>query len=390
MPISFTGNNYFDNGSRYDNYKFSLHKNDEIPYNYYYLENEPHYLLPELNDKADIKAVYDIHKSIIEDGKLHSESLDERNEYNKRTTKNQFTIIYKLKDGTELTRYYERISNKNIEKLLKLEDSNAWNKYIDESLKNRELENTISVLFSKQMEKKTFIDEKLNADLLNAVSQDIKELSFENFWLSDEEYLGTIEIHDNYYFTNADTEDFKLQAQMDREIESVSAEDIIRREWKPDSEFEYFGLRYSRDAVIIPINSNMKNTVNFLKTNNLYDELFDDSPVVSARYTKAVYATSYIDEEYEQSAPVFIQFWEKGDAEPFKNNDIASSEYVAGGFMPKSAKTTTDQNVIDSLLNNAYGLYLDTQGESAYIVEFTRQNGEKTIMYVPSGRVNLE
>ena len=387
MPITLTGAKKTNSFDRYEDFKFRQHKDDSDIYNYFYLQTAPNHLMPEMKDKNDIKAVLDIHKAIIDEGKLYKEDDRERTDYSKRTSDVYVAIVYKLKDGTEFTRYYERISNSNIEKLLKLEDSKAWNKYIDDSLKNRDTENTVPLLLSKQMEKKTFIDRNLNKSLLNALADDIKNLSYESFWKSDAQYIGTISIHNDPYFEGSD--DIKIQAELDKQMEVIPADEMIRRMWIKDSKFEYFSFFFDSEAVVIPITSEMKNTVKFLKDNNLYDDLFDASPVVSAKYVKAVSATARTQPQ-DCLAPLFLEFWEKGDAEPFKNNDIASSEYVAGGFMPKSAKTTTDQNVIASLLNNAYGLYLDTQGESAYIVEFTRQNGEKTIMYVPSGRVNLE
>ena len=386
MPITLTGAAKTNSFDRYEDFKFRQHKDDSDIYNYFYLQAAPNHLMPEMKDKNDIKAVLDIHKSIIDEGKLYKEDDKDRIDYSKRTSDVYVAIIYKLKDGTEFTRYYERISNSNIERLLKLEDSKAWDKYIDDSLRNRDTENTVPLLLSKQMEKKTFIDRNLNKALLNALADDIKEFGYESFWKSDKEYLGTISIHNDPYFEGSD--DIEIQAELDKQMEVIPADEMIRRMWIKDSKFEYFSFFFDSESVVIPITSEMKNTVKFLKDNELYDELFDASPIVSAKYVKAVSATARTQPQ-DCLAPLFLEFWEKGDAKPFKNNDIASSEYVAGGFMPKSAKTTTDKNIIASLLKNAYGLYLDVNGESAYIVEFTRQNGEKTIMYVPSDRVNL-
>ena len=390
MPISFTG--YWANGncSKYDGYNFRFSKtgNSEY-YNYYYLSNNSGYFLPEAKDQESIDAIINVHKKIIDAGMLHADKNNPTRDYSKRTSPMEVTFLYKLKNGKEIIRSYDIISYDVIEDILKIEDTPVWNNFVDKTLKNRNPKDTVAVLLSKQVEKKTFIDEKLNEDLLNAISLDIRDLSYKSFWQSDSDFLGTIAIHPNYYYSVAEQPQAQPQFNDKYEPEESSPEDSIKRHWLDEGrKYEYFGIRYSEEAIFIPVAKDMKNTVKLLKENNLYDKLIDNSPVVSARYFKTVDVIPYTMDTYYESIPVFNAFWEKGDAKPYSTayND---SQYEAGGFMPKNAKTTTDKNIIDSLLNNAYGLYLDVDGESAYIVEFTRQNGEKTIMYVPSDRVKL-
>ncbi len=357
----------------------------------YYTSNTGGYMLDEFKDKESIQSVIDFHQKMIDEGWVYKESYKERLDYSNRTVKANATIIYTLKDGRKIARGYERLPVDLYEEMFKIEDSEKWNKIAEFELSTNLSQTTIPVIFSKQMVKKTFVDENLVNGLGQALVKDIKDLNYTSFWRSDANWLGAVVLFDHptlgddmsYYdgYETVDPSEYSSDTDYFNELAS--------KNWKIGDEAEYTPLICNN--YVIPITSEMKNTIAFLQSNGLYEALSDDSEIVSARVIDAAEATAY--RGWSENDIIFNAFWDNGKAKPQKFENPSSgyyyeTNYTSGDYMPESSVKVTDKQLLNNLQSNAYGIYLDTDG--GYIVEFTRENGNTTIMYVPSGRISQE
>ena len=367
--------------------------------NYYYVSNRSVSLIENFKDKDDINTVREIHKAMIKAGNIHRVNTNSDN-YSKRITCQSVVIRYKLKNGRELVRVYEYVPLTNYPTLYTLEDTKNWNSKIKDELLNIDSENVIPIVFSAQMDNRIAVDEELTAGLARAIYNDITTLSSDKFLTSNAKYLGSVA----FYVNRSQREDYSMYESSEY-VNATSIEDEITEEEEPlsrqetvdnlairdNSQGKYLALG---DYSVIPITEEMTNTISFLKAHGLYEKLSDESPIVSARIADMGKATSSDDMRhgFAYSSPIFNSFWDDGKSKPYSKKDSDGyeyevSSYTSGDFMPKDAVTITDKTVIEKLAANAYGYRFDLTG--GYLVEFKRENGALTIMYVPKGRVEL-
>lgn len=356
---------------------------DSIP-NAYYL-NSDSYLLEGIKDRAFIRNVMDIHQKIIDSGWITKESPDERLDYSNRSVSVNLVIRYKLKDGTDFVRSYSRVPLEIYESLFQIEDSDRWNEIVSKELSELSYDTAVPVIFSKQMDRKTFVSENLVSGLGQALAKDIAVLGYKDFWRSEEQWLGAIVLYgqnsseyvEDDFYGNIYADETEIQAR------------IAENNWKAGSDAEYTPLISNNGRPhVIPITAKMKNTISYLQSNGLYTALNDDSPVVSARVISAAEATA--ESSWGSEVPIFNAFWDNGKAKAHKVFDeyggYYMDDYTSGDYMPDSSVTVTDKETLKELSENAYGWYLDING--GYIVEFKRANGCTTIMFVPAGRIS--
>lgn len=384
-PASLTGGtqkNYFYNCYGDVNWWKDYHK-DSIP-NAYYL-NSDSYLLEGIKDRASIRNVMDIHQKIIDSGWITKESPDERLDYSNRSVSVNLVIRYKLKDGTDFVRSYSRVPLEIYESLFQIEDSDRWNEIVSKELSELSYDTAVPIIFSKQMDRKTFVSENLVSGLGQALAKDIAALGYKDFWRSEEQWLGAIVLYgqnsseyvEDDFYGNIYADETELQAR------------IAENNWKAGSDAEYTPLiSNNARSSVIPITAKMKNTISYLQSNGLYTALNDDSPVVSARVISAAEATA--ESSWGSDVPIFNAFWDNGKAKAHKVFDeyggYYMEDYTSGDYMPDNSVTVTDKETLKELSENAYGWYLDING--GYIVEFKRANGCTTIMFVPAGRIS--
>ena len=321
-------------------------------------------------------------------------------DYSKRVTCQSVVIRYKLKNGRELVRVYEYVPLTNYPTLYTLEDTKNWNSKIKDELLNIDSENVIPIVFSAQMDNRIAVDEELTAGLARAIYNDITTLSSDKFLTSNAKYLGSVA----FYVNRSQREDYSMYESSEY-VNATSIEDEITEEEEPlsrqetvdnlairdNSQGKYLALG---DYSVIPITEEMTNTISFLKAHGLYEKLSDESPIVSARIADMGKATSSDDMRYgfAYSSPIFNSFWDDGKSKAYSKKDSMGyeyevSSYTSGDFMPKDSKTVTDKATLEKLAANAYGYRFDLTG--GYLVEFKRENGALTIMYVPKGRIEL-
>ena len=367
--------------------------------NYYYVGNRSVSLIENFKDKDDINTVREIHKAMIKAGNIRRANTNS-DDYSKRVTCQSVVIRYKLKNGRELVRVYEYVPLTNYPTLYTLEDTKNWNSKIKDELLNIDSENVIPIVFSAQMDNRIAVDEELTAGLARAIYNDITTLSSDKFLTSNAKYLGSVA----FYVNRSQREDYSMYESSEY-VNATSIEDEITEEEEPlsrqetvdnlairdNSQGKYLALG---DYSVIPITEEMTNTISFLKAHGLYEKLSDESPIVSARIADMGKATSSDDMRhgFAYSSPIFNSFWDDGKSKPYSKKDSDGyeyevSSYTSGDFMPKDAVTITNKTIVEKLAANAYGYRFDLTG--GYLVEFKRENGALTIMYVPKGRIEL-
>lgn len=367
--------------------------------NYYYVGNRSVSLIENFKDKDDINTVREIHKAMIKAGNIRRVNTNS-DDYSKRVTCQSVVIRYKLKNGRELVRVYEYVPLTNYPTLYTLEDTKNWNSKIKDELLNIDSENVIPIVFSAQMDNRIAVDEELTAGLARAIYNDITTLSSDKFLTSNAKYLGSVA----FYVNRSQREDYSMYESSEY-VNATSIEDEITEEEEPlsrqetvdnlairdNSQGKYLALG---DYSVIPITEEMTNTISFLKAHGLYEKLSDESPIVSARIADMGKATSSDDmrHDFAYSSPIFNSFWDDGKSKPYSKKDSDGyeyevSSYTSGDFMPDDSKTITNKTIVEKLAANAYGYRFDLTG--GYLVEFKRENGALTIMYVPKGRIEL-
>lgn len=365
---------------------------------YYYVGNRSNSLVEDFKDKDDINTVREIHKAMIKAGNINEMNCDP-DDYSKRVTSQKVIIKYKLKNGRELVRVYNYVPLTDYPTLYTLEDTKNWNSKIKNELLNIDSENVIPILFSAQMDKRTAVDEELTAGLARAIYNDISTLSSDKLLTSNAKYLGSVAFYvsrqntqDEAYYGSATTVTEPMPEPGIEEDPDMSRQDKVNElSAHGESSGHYISLG---DYSTVPITSEMTNTISFLKEHGLYEKLTDESPIVSVRVKDMGHSTDSVQARYGYGycSPIFNAFWDDGKSKAVSKTDSTGytyqvSNYNSGDFMPKDAVTITNKTIVEKLAANAYGYRFDLTG--GYLVEFKRENGALTIMYVPKGRIEL-
>lgn len=365
---------------------------------YYYVGNRSNSLVEDFKDKDDINTVREIHKAMIKAGNINEMNCDP-DDYSKRATSQKVIIKYKLKNGRELVRVYNYVPLTDYPTLYTLEDTKNWNSKIKNELLNIDSENVIPILFSAQMDKRTAVDEELTAGLARAIYNDISTLSSDKFLTSNAKYLGSVAFYvsrqntqeEAYYGSATTVTEPMPEPGIEEDLDMSRQDKVNELSAHGESSGHYISLG---DYSTVPITSEMTNTISFLKEHGLYEKLTDESPIVSVRVKDMGHSTDSVQARYGYGycSPIFNAFWDDGKSKAVSKTDSTGytyqvSNYNSGDFMPKDAVTITNKTIVEKLAANAYGYRFDLTG--GYLVEFKRENGALTIMYVPKGRIEL-
>lgn len=365
---------------------------------YYYVGNRSNSLVEDFKDKDDINTVREIHKAMIKAGNINKMNCDP-DDYSKRATSQKVIIKYKLKNGRELVRVYNYVPLTDYPTLYTLEDTKNWNSKIKNELLNIDSENVIPILFSAQMDKRTAVDEELTAGLARSIYNDISTLSSDKFLTSNAKYLGSVAFYvsrqntqeEAYYGSATTVTEPMPEPGIEEDLDMSRQDKVNELSAHGESSGHYISLG---DYSTVPITSEMTNTISFLKEHGLYEKLTDESPIVSVRVKDMGHSTDSVQARYGYGycSPIFNAFWDDGKSKAVSKTDSTGytyqvSNYNSGDFMPKDAVTITNKTIVEKLAANAYGYRFDLTG--GYLVEFKRENGALTIMYVPKGRIEL-
>lgn len=371
--------------------------------NYYYLAEYGSAIIEDFTSKEDITAIRNFHKKLID---ANTRSYVYSDDYSKRTFNQSFMIKYKLKNGKEMIRYYSYMPLTLFPELYDaIGSSDNWSNKLKNELLNIESESVIPVIFSQQMDEKFAVEEDLTAGLAAAMYKDIVALGANKIYSSDKAQLGSIGLQvvgDIFSDDEEDVlyeEDGIIYAQdphlYDGEEEELTRQEQVDMMWTNGEDSDTLRGALGRTA-IVPITEDMTNTITYLKAHGLYEKLIDTSPIVSARVARIDDATSNSGNYYwigSISNPIFNSFWEDGTLREYTpsasgEDNIIYDDERTGMYMPESSTTVTDKATIDKLITNAYSYRFDLNG--GYLVEFKRENGHRTIMLVPSDRVDMK
>ena len=357
----------------------------------YYRSNadERRIIIDGFKSESDINAVRELHKRLIASGRKVVSSSDD---YSERAVRSTVIIKYKLKNGREIIREYQTVRLGDYLSLYSIENTENWNNKIKNELLNIDSEKVFPVLFSRQMDKKTVVDQKFTRGLARAIYNDITALGADRILCSDSKWLGAVALYRDIASDGVKTVTAAQAYSPDTDGEDAETpEDAINNAWKAGnygeimtngSEYGDFGKFKS----VIPITEKMTNTVEYLKAHGLYDLLVDESPIVAVRVADIGKLTV---DALEYTTPIFNAFWDNGKSKPETDRETGEqiSTYTSGDYMPKNSREFTDSATINTLAENAYGYRFDLTG--GYVAEFRRANGCRTIMYVPKGCVEL-
>lgn len=357
----------------------------------YYRSNadERRIIIDGFKSESDINAVRELHKRLIASGRKVVSSSDD---YSERAVRSTVIIKYKLKNGREIIREYQTVRLGDYLSLYSIENTENWNNKIKNELLNIDSEKVFPVLFSRQMDKKTVVDQKFTRGLARAIYNDITALGADRILCSDSKWLGAVALYRDIASDGVKTVTAAQAYSPDTDGEDAETpEDAINNAWKAGnygeimtngSEYGDFGKFKS----VIPITEEMTNTVEYLKAHGLYDLLVDESPIVAVRVADIGKLTV---DALEYTTPIFNAFWDNGKSKPETDRETGEqiSTYTSGDYMPKNSREFTDSATINTLAENAYGYRFDLTG--GYVAEFRRANGCRTIMYVPKGCVEL-
>lgn len=397
-PNALMGSYKLGNGLRFGYNSNLYYFGEDGLKDYYYVGNRSNSLVEDFKDKDDINTVREIHKAMIKAGNINEMNCDP-DDYSKRATSQKVIIKYKLKNGRELVRVYNYVPLTDYPTLYTLEDTKNWNSKIKNELLNIDSENVIPILFSAQMDKRTAVDEELTAGLSRAIYNDISTLSSDKFLTSNAKYLGSVAFYvsrqntqeEAYYGSATTVTEAMPEPGIEEDLDMSRQDKVNELSAHGESSGHYISLG---DYSTVPITSEMTNTISFLKEHGLYEKLTDESPIVSVRVKDMGHSTDSVQARYGYGycSPIFNAFWDDGKSKAVSKTDSTGytyqvSNYNSGDFMPKDAVTITNKTIVEKLAANAYGYRFDLTG--GYLVEFKRENGALTIMYVPKGRIEL-
>ncbi len=163
--------------------------------------------VPVITAPEDIKKAMEIHRFVIEDGiKTRGDCVYDPNDPAATPFKADWHIVYVLKDGTRIERYYEYVSFASAEKIASIEESSTYRDfYTSKRIPGDgqptggefELENQVfeaSDEFFSDVTALDMLSVEEKYELLEALTRDFADLSFEERYFSDDRVVGAIRL----------------------------------------------------------------------------------------------------------------------------------------------------------------------------------------------------
>ena len=162
--------------------------------------------MPVLTAESDIEAVRDIHSYIIEEGMRSKGDCQPMEDTSSTPAKCDFYIVYTLKDGTRVERFYEYLTLSSIEKLCSIETGEAFREFYLNNRLGPEADVYQSGTTTFEAADEFFSDivpldmltTEQNDDLFEALTRDFDSLSYEDRYFSDDKVLGIIRFKAGY------------------------------------------------------------------------------------------------------------------------------------------------------------------------------------------------
>lgn len=348
----------------------------------------------------DICRISEIHKKLINCKKLDATAENACAPYEERVVPVNIGIIYTLKNGKTVERMYHVATEEILSELADLTLTERYRELAAESLrmgKNNYRERTESIYFfskfaviSPNMSNithfATFGSEDID-DLLDTVASDVENGSLPLNFRSDAEVLAYLKISREIGYAASMSTGELLNEAYSANIHSTENEKGIR----PICLNEIAdGVRAGGAGIVVPVYSDMTNTVAFLEEKGL-TEYFEDAaqPVEARIWALDKNAESQFLWDYGRMTSLVSGFWSNGktavENATARGTDIENDymyEYFTMPKLPDNAKIITDSEEIEKLQNEARMLAL-TCYDGAY-VQFIFEDGSMTFGYIPA------
>jgi hypothetical protein len=317
--------------------------------------------------ERDLKTITDIHWLIVETGKLKNTEIDYTLPKYKQITDSTINIIYHLKNGKNVRRYYSTVTMEIIDAMLEIDETDRYKQLLLQNLtepvsKNDSTEtverknvfqsgtSTVSIVTNDLgLGQELSISSAQRIELLNALSKDLTAQTVKQRYYPKHPALGAIQFYQRY-----------------GEIDKKPIGSIVRT--TPSS------LAREGNSSII-ITDDMANTLDFLNKNG-FTKLFKNDTKYEFISAQVIVAKPLTD----------IFFYGNEFSLQFKGKGIwdTNTDLYYGNF--SSAYKVTNRNIIEEIEDNASISYFrETAG---YYVLFNQSNnGGYTTMYVPASKM---
>lgn len=345
-------------------------------------------LVGEFRTERDIRAVTDVHKSIVE------------TQPDDRTVTNEIQFVYTLKDGSELKRSFKSVSPESYKKLLMLENSDFYTealvKYFSGEIKefnNYEQsteyvfaqaqktlrESSVIQLYSKYLNNE-FVVSLSHTDrekLIKAIYNDLLERSAEEKYYPAETPVCFINIPSADEMINMYTNNIP---EPDGETTTVTKSDYSAKYANYFCSTSLWSPNFTTH-----ITTDMVNTIQVLKDLGLYEQLTAETEFVSAHIMDAQDVYDLTSEDV-YNVTGFSKFYiaKFSSAKTTAGQDGMNYENRIDSV---NSKQVTDKNKISQLLNCSYTAYHQDDIDKGWFVNFKTADGSSLLCYIPEGKL---
>ena len=336
-----------------------------------------------VEDESSIRRLIEIHRSFVQKGHIKATASD--------TCAMNFQIIYTLKNGKTVKRYYSATTEENAKRIFGLSDltvvknglddyfdSGAFSNYELDQLSEEENPNNYFFLFSKYLKENQsggFVTDELKkavlADLENQTSEDI-------FFHKPEDELGVITFgtevspedagwYLNDYGEYVDSQTGKVISSSDREAELALAKTAFASK---DRTIGIIG--YTMKAVVLT--KSMTNTVKYLTDNGYMKCLESKITASDVKSIRLCTKAESVNKNNIDMLPIFAGGY--SSAEDVKNMDKEAKEnskWFAHDIKKNVPNEITNKSTIQKVLDNCF-LY-GFCGNDYRIAEITFNDG---------------
>ena len=162
--------------------------------------------MPVLTDEGDIEAVRDIHRYVIDAGMVSRGDCKLEEDVSDSAIQCNFYVVYTLKDGRRVERFYRYLTLDAIEKVCSIETCRGFKEnYINNSLgkdadiyRSGETKFEAADEFFSDIVPLDMLTTEQNDALFEALTYDFADLSYEDRYFSDDKVLGIIRFAQSY------------------------------------------------------------------------------------------------------------------------------------------------------------------------------------------------
>ena len=313
--------------------------------------------MPVLTSESDIAKAIEIHEYVISEGMKLKSNINCREPSNGESPfQAQWYIVYYLKDGSRVERYYEYVTLSAAERIASIEDGDAFREHYIENRLGPKGANVfeygktsfeIGDEFFSNLTALNMLTSEENYELFEALTRDFADLSYEDRYFYDGKVLGILRFaaENNYY----------ADGQVVYGFGGNAPEDRGRDTW-------YITEKYTR-------------TLDFLQRHSL-TEYFNASMTVISVETQPYNAYAYGVNVTGGGALLFIQ-----SADNIVHTSVSiNSDYDEEAQVLSAAYTQIPENEWQSYIERSRAIAATTNGGIIVRIIYKNSSGETKII----------